>query len=67
ELKVKEIMTPVEKIVSTRPEATGDEVLNSLVNNEVNQVPVLDNGKVVGIITRTDLLRLLQLRTDLGI
>ncbi|MDM7918668.1 MAG: site-2 protease family protein, partial [Methanosarcina sp.] len=67
ELKVKDIMTPVEKIVSARPEATGDEVLNNLVNNEVNQVPVLDNGRVVGIITRTDLLRLLQLRTDLGI
>ena len=67
ELRVKDIMTPVDKIVSIKPEATGDEVLNSLVSHEVNQVPVLDKGRVVGIITRTDLLRLLQLRTDLGI
>ncbi|MBP7794963.1 MAG: site-2 protease family protein [Candidatus Saccharicenans sp.] len=67
ELKVSEIMTPVNKVVSIRPEANGDEVLNSLVNNEVNQLPVLEGGRVVGIITRTDLLRILQLRTDLGI
>ncbi|MDD8020967.1 MAG: site-2 protease family protein [Acidobacteriota bacterium] len=67
ELRVSQIMTPVEKIVSIRPEANGDEVLNSLVNNEVNQLPVLENGRVVGIISRTDLLRILQLRTDLGI
>jgi len=60
-------MTPVNKVVSIRPEANGDEVLNSLVNNEVNQLPVLEGGRVVGIITRTDLLRILQLRTDLGI
>ncbi len=67
ELKVSDIMTPVEKIVSIRPEANGDEVLNSLVNNEVNQLPVLEGGRVIGIITRTDLLRILQLRTDLGV
>jgi Zn-dependent protease/predicted transcriptional regulator len=67
ELRVKDIMTPAGKIISVSPEATGNEVLNNLAKSNVNQVPVLDKGQVLGIICRTDLLRIMQIRSDLGI
>jgi Zn-dependent protease/predicted transcriptional regulator len=67
ELKVSDIMTPKDKIVSVSPEATGDQILSSLASVGVNQLPVLEEGKVVGIICRNDLLKILQLRTELGI
>lgn len=67
ELKVADIMTPREKIVSVSPEATGDQILSSLASIDVNQLPVLDSGRVVGIICRNDLLKILQLRTELGV
>jgi Zn-dependent protease/predicted transcriptional regulator len=66
ELKVADIMTPKEKVISVSTEATGDEVLSSLASLDINQVPVLDAGRVVGIICRNDLLKTLQLRTELG-
>ncbi len=67
ELKVKDIMTPAEKIISVSPETSGIEVLNNLVKSNVNQVPVLDRGQFKGMICRTDLLRIMQIRSDLGI
>jgi Zn-dependent protease len=67
ELRVSDIMTPKEKIVSVSPEATGDQILSSLASIDVNQLPVLDAGRVVGIICRNDLLKTLQLRTELGV
>jgi len=67
ELKVSDIMTPKDKIAYVSPEATGDQVLSSLASVGVNQLPVLDKGKVVGMICRGDLLKILQLRTELGL
>ncbi|HEK86079.1 MAG: M50 family metallopeptidase [Candidatus Saccharicenans sp.] len=66
ELKVADIMTPKEKIISVSTEATGDQILSSLASFEVNQLPVLDSGQVVGLIYRNDLLKTLQLRIELG-
>ena len=67
ELRVQDIMTPAEKIISVTPESTGTQVLQHLAEAEINQVPVLDNGQVVGIICRNDLLKIMQLRAELGI
>jgi CBS domain-containing protein len=60
-------MTPAEKIVYVTPGTTGDQILERLARANVNQVPVLDGGKVVGIVCRNNLLQVLQLRTELGI
>lgn len=67
ELRVQDIMTPAERIISVDPESTGAQVLQHLAEAEINQVPVLENGKVVGIICRNDLLKIMQLRAELGI
>jgi Zn-dependent protease len=42
-------------------------VLERMVAEDVNQMPVMDNGRLVGMVTREDLLRLLQTRAELGI
>ncbi len=64
---VGEIMTPKEKLVAVGPDADGNRVLASLASRDVHQVPVLEGDRIAGIICRSDVLRVLQLRSDLGV
>ncbi|MGB4705038.1 MAG: site-2 protease family protein [Candidatus Saccharicenans sp.] len=67
ELKVRDIMTPAEKLIYVTPYTSGDQVLERLATADVNQVPVMENGRVVGLICRNNLLQVMQLRAELGI
>lgn len=64
--RVKDIMTPRDRLRTVAPDSNGAEVLQRLTERNVNQVPVMDGDKVAGVICRTDFLRTLQLRTELG-
>ncbi len=63
---VREIMTPREKIQAVPPDADGSSVLKSLTAKDVHQVPVMVGDEVLGIIYRTDLLRTIKLRSEMG-
>ena len=57
--------TPVEKVmtrnpVSTAPDAPLTEAVEMLYKNRLGCLPVLENGRVVGIITKADMLRALH-------
>jgi tRNA nucleotidyltransferase (CCA-adding enzyme) len=49
------------KLVTCSPDASMRDIENLLFINTIGHIPVIDNGKVVGIITRSDLLKLLQM------
>lgn len=51
---VSEIMTRT--VLTTSPDASIMEVLRSMIDMEVNRLPVLEKGVVVGIITRGDII-----------
>jgi predicted transcriptional regulator len=38
-----------------------------LTTRDVHQVPVMDGDKVAGIICRSDILKILQLKSELGV
>lgn len=65
--------TPVGRIMTPTPLTTvaADEdlavALELLVNRTVNQLPVLDGGALVGLLTRADVLRFIQLNEELGL
>jgi CBS-domain-containing membrane protein len=65
-LTVADIMTPREKLQAVTPEDDGRSILNSLTSKNIHQVPVMEEGRVTGIICRTDILRFIQLKRDLG-
>lgn len=58
-------MTPREKLHVTSPDASLADVLQLMAANDVHQLPVLDGKKFVGFVTRADVLRLLQVRSEL--
>ena len=63
--KVREIMTPREKLEAVAPEADGNQVLAKLTNSRINQVPVVQGGEIKGLVCRTDILDFIHLRYDL--
>jgi Zn-dependent protease/CBS domain-containing protein len=63
---VAKIMTPRDKLEAVSLDSDGSDILNSLTSKEIHQVPVMDGDRVEGIINRTDILRFIQLRKDLG-
>lgn len=67
------VETPVEHIMSRMPlySTTLDDDLNSVMNlmasHDVNQLPVVQNKKIVGLISRSDIIRHLHISQELGI
>jgi predicted transcriptional regulator len=64
---VKEIMTPKDKLETVSPDDDGNKILNSMTAKDIHQVSVVEEGKVMGIICRSDILRYIQLRSELGV
>ncbi|NIM59121.1 MAG: CBS domain-containing protein [Candidatus Aminicenantes bacterium] len=67
ETKVGEIMTPKEKLEAVSPNADGSQVLNSITTKDIHQIPVMEGDKIAGIICRSDILRFIQFRSELGV
>jgi len=57
ETKVKDIM--VTKVITAGPEDHIEAIVPMLVDNKINRVPVIEKGKVVGLISRGDIIRVL--------
>ncbi|MBI4287208.1 MAG: site-2 protease family protein [Chloroflexi bacterium] len=65
--KLDQAMTPIDKLRTSRLEESAVEVLDRLDEEEINQMPVVENGNIIGIVTRDSLLRYIRTRTELGI
>ncbi len=55
--RIEEVMS--QDVVTASPTASLAEVVDLMARHHVKRIPVIDGGKVVGIITRSDLLRAL--------
>ena len=60
------IMTPREKVATVSTETPALDVLQLIGERRLNQVPVLEDGRMVGLITRRELLDRIQLAGSLG-
>jgi Zn-dependent protease len=59
-------MTPVSKLKTVDLNAELPEVLALMASDDVNQVPLMDGRLLRGIIDRSDLLRYIQVRREIG-
>ncbi|MBI2887481.1 MAG: site-2 protease family protein [Chloroflexi bacterium] len=62
---VAEIMTPAHKLSLVTPQMEAVEVLEEMEDREVLQLPVVEGGLVVGVVTRNGILRAADIRQDL--
>jgi Zn-dependent protease len=64
---VREVMTPDARLHTVSPLDDANKVLAKLNEEDVHQIPVIAHGELVGIVCRGDVIRHLQLRSDLGV
>ncbi len=62
---VSEVMIPAPRLVTARPDEPVLAAIQRMQEREFNQLPVVADGQMVGLITRNDVLRFLQLRESL--
>jgi Predicted transcriptional regulator, contains C-terminal CBS domains len=63
---VQAAMVPRERLLTAWPDEPALSVLERMQSSDINQMPVLANGEVVGMISRESILRMLQTRAELG-
>jgi len=59
-------MTPATKLYTVSPDENIMTVLQLMGTHDVNQLPVVRGRELVGMLTRADVMRFVQLRQDLG-
>ena len=64
ERTVQEVMTPADELVTLSPRMDANEAFQMLTQRDVRQIPVLENGRLVGMLRRRDIVRFLQLQSD---
>ncbi|HYF01448.1 MAG TPA: CBS domain-containing protein, partial [Planctomycetota bacterium] len=62
----RDIMVPAQSVRSVPPDATLLEALDRMQAANVNQLPVVEDGRLRGLLTREDLLRALSLHLELS-
>jgi Zn-dependent protease/CBS domain-containing protein len=63
---VAEIMTPVEKLATLSPDDNASRALDTLAGLDVHQLPVVSGDRLEGVVRRSDVVRWLQLQSDIG-
>jgi CBS domain-containing protein len=63
---VQDIMTPASKLKVAYADQDVLSVLQEMNGESANHIPVMETGKVIGIINREDIARFLRTRADFG-
>jgi Zn-dependent protease len=64
--QVRDIMTPVDQVPSLSPNDDATEALARMVTDDLGRMPVVENGHLVGIVSRRDIMNLFKIKSDLG-
>lgn len=63
---VQAVMVPMDKVLQASPEEPALEVLERMQKADVNQMPVVSEGRIIGMVSREAILRVLQIRMQSG-
>ena len=64
---VSDVMRALENLRTVGPERPVEEALEVMGREDVNQIPVVQNGRLAGIISRGHIMRVLQTRAELAV
>jgi Zn-dependent protease len=65
ETTIEEVMRPLDKLHSVTPETPVSDAMEIMSRDDVNQLPVVRDGRIEGTISRAGVLRLLQTQAEL--
>jgi len=61
------VMIPLKRLQAVSPQQNLNDVLPLMANRDVNQLSVVQDGKLVGVLTRDAIIRTLEIRRGLGL
>lgn len=67
EVAVAEAMRPLAQLRVVTPESTVADALDTMAREDVHQLPVIVDGRLEGVISRGDVVRVLKTRQELGV
>ena len=62
---VAQIAIPLERVRTVSPDTPLNRALELMISGDLNQMPVISNGELVGVISRSQVLQYLQTRAEL--
>jgi CBS domain-containing protein len=65
--RVREVMTPVDGLKKVGPDEELWTAMKNMTEEGVNQLPVMDDGRLLGMLGRDNIVTFIQLRGELGI
>jgi Zn-dependent protease/CBS domain-containing protein len=65
--RVQDVMIPRSELKWVSPDAELSAVLDTMTSQDVNQLAVLEGGRLLGLVARDNLLRFIRLRAELGV
>src|SRR5262249_24423727 len=65
--QVQDIMVPIDQVPSLKPTDDVTEALTRMVASDAGPMPVRKNGRLVGMVSRRDIMNLFKIKTDLGL
>jgi CBS domain-containing protein len=65
--QVRDIMTPIELVACLKPTDDATEALSKMVSGDIGRMPVVEDGRLMGIVSRRDIMNLFRVKSDLGI
>ncbi len=65
--QVRDIMTPVELVPCLKPTDDATEALSRMISSDIGRMPVVDNGRLMGSVSRRDIMNLFRIKSDLGV
>jgi Zn-dependent protease len=64
--QVRDIMTPIEFVPCLKPTDDASEVLSRMVSADAGPMPVVEGGRLMGIVSRRDIMNFFKIKSDLG-
>jgi len=61
--RVDDIMTPIEECYVFRPDEEAVEAMMKMANNNASRILVIENGELKGILSNTDMMRLIKMKS----
>jgi Zn-dependent protease/predicted transcriptional regulator len=65
--QVRDIMTLIEYVPCLKPTDDATEALTRMITDDLGLMPVVENGRLMGIISRRDIMSLFKIKSDLGV
>ncbi len=64
--KVKQAMTPLDKLRWVKPDEDLSKILKMMSQGDINQVPVMEDGNIIGMIARDNLINFVNTRAEIS-